>query len=174
MTREPTDLPPPDSPLMTIADGALEDGRQSARALEIQRGACRLLRALGAAPLTELTLADGRRADIAALFDNGDIWMVQVKSSLSDFRADQKWPEYWDYADHVLFAVSPEFPADILPEEAGLILADRYGGEIVRMPEIRKLAPARRRAMQLTFARAAALRLAYAIDPGAQLFVRDD
>ncbi|MEZ5773201.1 MAG: MmcB family DNA repair protein [Hyphomicrobiaceae bacterium] len=150
---------------MTIADGALEDGRQSARALEIQRGACRLLRALGAAPLTELTLADGRRADIAALFDNGDIWMVEVKSSLADFRADQKWPDYLAWCDRLFFAVAPDFPREILPAEAGILLADRYGAEIVVEAPVTRLPAARRKAVTHRFARAAALRLMTALDP---------
>ena len=174
MTDETNPIYAIDADALRALQAALADGRQSDPALGIGRGVGRMLRRLGHAHISELSLANGRRADVAALTQSGEIWIIEIKSSVADFRADQKWPEYWDYADHVLFAVSPEFPADILPEEAGLILADRYGGEIVRMPEIRKLAPARRRAMQLTFARAAALRLAYAIDPGAQLFVRDD
>lgn len=144
---------------------ALGDGRQSEAALAIGRGVGRVLRQLGHVHVSELTLANGRRADIVAMTRAGEIWIIEIKSSVEDFRADHKWPEYWDYADHVLFAVAPHFPVGILPEDAGLILADRYGGEIVRMPEPRRLAPARRKAMQLAFARTAALRLAFALDP---------
>lgn len=143
----------------------LSDGRQSEAALNIARGVGRMLRRLGHAHISELSLANGRRADVTALTRQGEIWIIEIKSCLEDFRTDQKWPEYWDYADHVLFAVAPDFPAQILPTEAGLILADRYDAEIIRMPEIRRLAPARRRLMQLSFARTAALRLAYALDP---------
>ena len=144
---------------------ALADGRQSEAALAIQRGVGRMLRRMGHAHVCELSLANGRRADVTALTRSGEIWIIEIKSSPADFRADQKWPEYWDYADYVLFAVAPEFPAEMLPDDAGLILADRYGGEIIRMPEIRRLPGARRRAVQLNFARAAALRLAHALDP---------
>lgn len=144
---------------------ALADGRQSDPAREIQRGVGRLMRTLGHAHIMELTLANGRRADVVALTTAGEIWIIEIKSSVEDFRADHKWPEYWDYADVVLFAVAPGFPVDILPEGAGLILADRYGGELVRLPAEQRLAPARRRAMLLNFARTAALRLASAIDP---------
>lgn len=143
----------------------LSDGRQSEAALNIARGVGRMLRRLGHAHISELSLANGRRADMTALTRQGEIWIIEIKSCLEDFRTDQKWPEYWDYADHVLFAVAPDFPTQILPTEAGLILADRYDAEIIRMPEIRRLAPARRRLMQLSFARTAALRLAYALDP---------
>jgi hypothetical protein len=138
---------------------------QSAVALEICRGVVRLLTAHGLASVAELPLPNGRRADVIALSDAGDIWIVEIKSSIEDFRADQKWPEYRDFSDRLFFAVRPEFPVEVLPEDAGLILADRYGGEIVRpSPELR-LAGARRKSMTLRFARAAAARLSLALDP---------
>ena len=159
-----------DMPIVSpIPLNPLADGRQSERAMVVRRGVQRLLSAMGAHVLPEISLASGRRADLVALTSRGDIWIIEIKSSLEDFRADQKWPEYWDYADCVLFAVAPDFPTAILPAQTGLILADRYGGEIIRMPERQPLAPARRRSMQLSFARAAALRLAYALDPGVAL-----
>jgi hypothetical protein len=115
--------------------------------------------------VAELPLPNGRRADICALSDKGEIWIVEIKSSLEDFRTDQKWPEYRDFSDRLFFAVRPGFPVDILPEDAGLILADRYGGEIVRpSPELR-LAGARRKSMTLRIARTAAARLSVALDP---------
>ena len=171
MTNETS---PIDPDALRALQAALSDGRQSDAALAIQRGVGRMLRRLGHAHISELSLANGRRADVTALTQAGEIWIIEIKSSVADFRADQKWPDYWDYADHVLFAVAPDFPVDILPQDAGLILADRYGGEVIRMPEIRRLPAPRRRVMQLAFARAAALRLAYAIDPGPQLFVKID
>ncbi len=154
-----------DSKAQQALQAALADGRQSEAALAIARGVGRMLRRLGHAHISELPLANGRRADITALTRQGEIWIIEIKSSVEDFRADHKWPEYWDYADLVLFAVAPDFPITILPHEAGLILADRYDAEVIRMPEMQRLAPARRRAMQLSFARTAALRLAYALDP---------
>lgn len=142
-----------------------EDGRQSAAALDIRRGACRLLRALGFATVPELVLASGRRADIVGLSDGGAIWIVEIKSSLEDFRADQKWPDYRAYCDRLFFAVAPQFPLDVLPDAAGQIVADRYGAEIVRQTDESRLPAARRKAITLTFARAAALRLQTASDP---------
>lgn len=165
---------PIDPDAMRALQAALADGRQSDAAAAISRGVGRMLRRMGHAHISELSLANGRRADVAVLSRSGEIWIVEIKSSLEDFRTDQKWPEYWDFADYVLFAVAPDFPTTVLPEEAGLVLADRYGGEIIRMPPIRRLPPARRRAMQLLFARAAALRLACALDPGPELYSRLD
>ncbi|MCB1519845.1 MAG: MmcB family DNA repair protein [Hyphomicrobiaceae bacterium] len=144
---------------------ALADGRQSEAALAIHRGVGRLLRAHGLAHLSEMSLANGRRADVVALSTSGDIWIVEIKSSVLDFRSDQKWPEYRDYCDQYLFAVAPDFPATLIPDDAGLIVADRYGGEIIRPGPSHRLQPARRRAMLLAFARSAALRLACAADP---------
>ena len=95
-------------------------------------GVGRLVRTLGFSSLNELPLPNGRRADIVALSASGDIWIIEVKSSVEDFRADQKWPEYREFSDQLYFAVAPEFPVDILPADTGLILADRFGGEIVR------------------------------------------
>jgi len=144
---------------------ALADRRQSEAALEIQRGVGRLLRSHALAPVYELPLANARRADVVGLTQSGDFWIVEIKSSLEDFRSDAKWPEYRDYCDHLFFAVAPGFPVDVLPEDTGLIIADRYGGEIVRAAPSHRIAPARRRAMLLSFARAAAMRLALACDP---------
>ncbi len=132
---------------------------------EVCRGVGRLMRAHGFACLNELPLPNGRRADVVGLSPSGDIWIVEVKSGVEDFRVDNKWPEYRDFSDALLFAVAPDFPVDILPRDTGLILADRYGGEIVRPPPEHRLAPARRKSMILRFARAAALTLQTVIDP---------
>jgi hypothetical protein len=141
------------------------DGRQSERAREISRGAQRALALLGFRAIPELSLADGRRADLAAVDDTGEIWIVEIKSSLEDFRSDSKWPEYRAWCDRLLFAVAPDFPLAVLPEDAGLILADRYGGEIVRSAPEHRLAGARRKALMLRFARVAAGRLMTLADP---------
>ena len=100
------------------------DGRQSQRALEIQRGTGRLLMRHGFVCLPELTLKSGRRADLFAVNDKGEIWIVEIKSSVADFRADNKWPEYWDFCDRLFFATNQETPPEIFPQEAGLIIAD--------------------------------------------------
>jgi hypothetical protein len=143
----------------------LQDGRQSAAAFDICRGVARLLRTHGMAPVTEVSLANGRRADIAAVAASGEIWIVEIKSSIEDFRSDQKWPEYRDYCDRLFFAVAPGFPREVLPPGTGLVIADRYGGEIVRMAPEHKLAGARRKAVTLRLVHTAAFRLQAAIDP---------
>lgn len=141
------------------------DGRQSPVAIEISRGVSRCLLAHGFSPMQELTLASGRRADVIAVSAAGDIWIVEIKSSVEDFRSDLKWPEYRDYCDRFFFAVQPVFPRELIPDEAGLIVADRFGGEVLRPAPLHKLAPSRRRALQLRFGRAAALRLQAVLDP---------
>lgn len=117
------------------------------------------------APVSEVSLANGRRADIAAVAASGEIWIVEIKSSVEDFRTDQKWPEYRDYCDRLFFAVAPGFPREILPADTGLVIADRYGGEIVRAAPEHKLAGARRKAVTLRLVHTAAFRLQAAIDP---------
>jgi hypothetical protein len=146
---------------------ALVDGRQSEAALAIARGARRLLRALGYATVTEMGLSDGRRADIVGLSGDGTILIVEVKSCVADFRADRKWRDYAAHCDELYFAISEATPAEIMPEEAGLILADRFGAAILRSPERRVLSPATRRSMLLRFASAAADRLHRLVDPEA-------
>lgn len=124
----------------------------------VTRGAARLLTALGYAPLVEVTLPNGRRADLMALGPKGEILIIEVKSGVEDFRTDLKWPEYRPYCDAFAFAVTPEFPRDILPMEPGLIVADGFGGAILREAAVVRLAGARRKALTLAFARLAALR----------------
>ncbi len=125
----------------TCREAANASGRD-AITREVCRGVGRLLRAIGFAVINELSLANGRRADVVGLSPAGDIWIVEVKSCLDDLRVDSKWPEYRDFSDALFFAVAPGFPVEILPADTGLILADRFGGEIVRpAPET---APCRR------------------------------
>jgi len=126
----------------------------------VTRGAARLLAALGYAPLAEVTLPNGRRADLMALGRKGEIFIVEVKSGVEDFRADQKWREYLPYCDAFAFAVAPEFPRAVLPPEPGLIVADGFGGAMLREAPAAPLAGARRKALTLAFARLAALRAA--------------
>lgn len=140
--------------------------RSHEQANAIRRGALRLLHALGFAAVAELPLASGRRADLMALGDNGEFWIVEIKSCMADFRADRKWQEYRLYCDRLLFAVAPEFPASALPQDAGLILADAYNGTLVREAPLHALAAARRKALLVRFGRAAAMRLQAQLDPG--------
>lgn len=149
----------------SVSASLSDDGRQSPAAAAIARGTCRLLASLGLATVTELTLASGRRADIVAISDKGEIWIVEIKSSVADFRADEKWPEYESFADRLFFSVAPEFPTEILPESTGLMLADAYGGQLVREAPLKSLPSARRKAMTLRIARTAALRLHGSMDP---------
>jgi hypothetical protein len=154
---------------MTLQDAGLElvliDGRQSPTAAAVQRGVCRLLRAHGFATVTELSLASGRRVDVMAVSGSGAIWAIEIKSSLADLKADFKWPEYEEFCDRLYFAIPPEMPAEAMPQQPGLIVADRFGAEILRDPEGRLLPAARRKAVILRFARAAALRLHSIADP---------
>jgi hypothetical protein len=135
------------------------DGRQSDRALTICRGTRRLLRAHGHSTVTELSLPNGRRADIVGLAPDGTITIVEVKSCPADFRADRKWPDYREHCDRLFFAISGETSPDLMPADAGLIVADAYGADVFREAPLHKLAPATRRAMLLRFGQAAADRL---------------
>ena len=143
------------------------DGRQSAHALAVARGVGRLLRTRDFALVSELPLATGRRADIVGLGPGGDIWIVEIKSSIEDFRVDQKWPDYRLSCDRLFFATHAGVPTDIFPEDAGLILADQFGAELIREAPEHRLAGATRKAMLVRFAQAAAQRLHGLIDPGA-------
>ena len=145
------------------------DGRQSEIAAELQRGVCRAFRALGLSVVTELPLANGRRADVVGLSPSGDVLIVEIKSCLLDYRSDAKWQDYLDFCDRLYFAVTADFPHEVIPHEAGLILADRYGAELVREGNEERLTAARRKAMMLCFARAAALRLQRHLDPACGL-----
>jgi hypothetical protein len=117
--------------------------------------------------VTELALGTGRRADVVALGGSGEIWIVEIKSSVEDFRVDQKWPDYRSSCDRLFFATHAAVPLDIFPAEAGLILADAYGAELMREAPEHKLAGATRRSMLLRFAQAAAHRLHGLMDPDA-------
>ena len=124
----------------------------------VTRGAARLWAALGWAPVAEMPLPNGRRADLMVLSPKGEIAIVEVKSSLEDYRVDRKWGEYAPFCDQFYFAVAPEFPRDILPEGPGLIVADGFGGAVITPSPVTPLAGARRKALTLAFARLAALR----------------
>ena len=136
-----------------------------AETLAVTRGVKRHLVQLGFVVVEEVPLASGRRADVVGLSPSGEIWIVEVKSSVEDFRVDQKWPFYRLHADRLFFATSPRVPLEIFPEDCGLILADAHGGEILREAPEHRLAAATRKAMTLRFARVAAMRLNLLLDP---------
>jgi hypothetical protein len=141
------------------------DGRQSATALKIARGTARLLHAYGLCVVSELPLASGRRADLVALGGDGEIWIVEIKSSVADFRADQKWMDYRMHCDRLFFATCLEVPCEIFPKDTGLIVADGFGAQIVCEAPEHRLHAATRKSMTLAIARAAALRLQSLVDP---------
>ena len=141
------------------------DRRQSETALAIARGTARLLRALGFACVSELPLPSGRRADLVAVNERGDIWIVEIKSSIEDLRADQKWPEYRAHCDRLFFAFTQDLPCEIFPDETGLIVADAYGAHLEREAPEHRLAAATRKSMTLRFARVAAQRINRLVDP---------
>ena len=143
------------------------DLRQSATALRVQRGVMRLLReTYDMACYAEVTLRSGRRADVLAIGPKGDIWIVEIKSSLIDFQFDRKWPEYRDYSDKFFFAKPPELDTGIFPDSEGLIVADGHDGHIIRDSPHTPLAPARRKALMLKLARLGADRIHVLMDPG--------
>ncbi|NHK28284.1 MmcB family DNA repair protein [Parvularcula flava] len=142
-----------------VPDAAVQNGTRPDLTLAITRGASRLLTDMGFALVPEFTLPNGRRADLAGLSRKGRIVIVEVKSCREDFTADAKWPSYLEYCDQFYFATDTRFPAGLLPEGEGRIVADAYGGAIIADAEVRTLAGSRRKAMTLSFARQAAFRL---------------
>jgi len=141
------------------------DGRQSERALAIARGTARLLHAHGFCVVSELALASGRRADLVALDPKGEIWIVEIKSSIADFRADHKWMDYRLHCDRLFFATCQEVPCEIFPPDTGLIVADEFGASFVCGAPQHRLPAATRKSMMVSIARAAALRLQALADP---------
>jgi hypothetical protein len=141
------------------------DRRQSPTALAIARGTARYLHALGYCVVSELPLPSGRRADLVALGGDGEILIVEIKSSVADFRADQKWMDYRLHCDRLFFATIVDVPSGIFPTDAGLIVADAFGASVVCEAPEHRLAAARRKTVMLRFAHAAALRLQALADP---------
>lgn len=148
-----TPLPSPSAPLLP--------GKRLAR------GTCRYLASLGFATLEEFVPERGLRVDVMALGPKGEIWVVECKSSRADFTADRKWQGYLDWCDRFFWAVDTDFPSELLPAETGLIAADAYEAELVRMAPETPLAAARRKRLTRAFARNAAQRLLLLRDPGA-------
>ncbi|MEF2072138.1 MmcB family DNA repair protein [Consotaella aegiceratis] len=137
----------------------LIDGRQSERALMVRRGVQRLMMERRISLLPEVPLASGRRADLLCLSEKGDFSIIEIKTSIEDFRVDRKWPDYRLHCDRLYFATHPGVPVEIFPSVCGLILSDGYGAEILREAPEHKMAPATRRALTLRFSRLAADRL---------------
>ena len=154
-----------ESPSQKISLVPPPDGRQSETAAAVARGTARLLRSLGFACVSELSLPSGRRADLVALNERGDIWIVEIKSSVEDLRADRKWEDYRAHCDRLFFAFTQDLPCEIFPEQTGLIVADAYGAHLhCEAPEHRLPAPTRKQ-MIVRFAIAAAQRINRLVDP---------
>ena len=131
----------------------------------LARGVCRHLIGHDFVSVEELTPSSGLRVDVMALGPKGEVWIIECKSSRADFQSDNKWQGYLEWCDRFCWAVDEEFPTDLLPEDTGLIIADAYDAEILRMAPEAKLAPARRKVMVQKFARHAATRWHAARDP---------
>ena len=143
------------------------DGQISSPGAALARGAARALVQLGFDPICEFGVARGLRVDVIALGPKAEVWIVECKSSLVDFRSDMKWQGYLPWCDRFFWAVDTDFPCEALPEEHGLFLADRYGAEIIRQGAETSLTPARRKSVTLAMARAALRRLHRYTDPNA-------
>jgi hypothetical protein len=137
----------------------IEDGRQSERALAIRRGTLRLLAAHDLFALPEVTLSSGRRADLLAVSRTGEIWIIEIKSSKEDLRADSKWPEYRLFCDRLFFATSPDMDEALFPADTGFIVADAHGGAMIREAPLHPLPSATRKALLTRVARMGAARL---------------
>lgn len=142
------------------------DRRQSPMAAAIQRGVRRFLAQRGQSSLPEFALPNGRRADVIALSAEGCLTIVEIKSSVADFRVDQKWPDYRAYCDRFFFAIPDTVPPEIMPDDAGLLIADAFGAAILREAPDHILTAPRRKAVTLGFAHTAARTLHALADPG--------
>jgi hypothetical protein len=135
------------------------------RTFAICRAAARFCALRGWSPVAEMPLPNGRRADILALLPDGGFIIVEVKSCARDFLSDVKWPEYREFCDRLYFAVDGDFPQELLPGDAGLVVAEGRETALLREAPVHALAPARRRALLHRFAHLAAGRLAALADP---------
>ena len=140
----------------------------SEEALQVRRGCIRLFTRLGHACLVEVPLPNQRRADIVAISRDGKITIIEVKSGLPDFKADQKWMDYLGFCDSFYFAVDVHFPSNVLPQDIGYICADEFDGEIMRPSDLEPLKATRRNALMRRLARLGAFRLTAIYDPRLQ------
>ena len=133
----------------------------------LARGVARALRAMDFVSIEEIVPTPGLRVDLMALGPKGEVWVIECKSSRADYLSDHKWQGYLDWCDRFFWAVDADFPIGLLPDGTGLILADAYGAEVIRMGNDTPLAPARRKVLVQKFARHAAIRLQGLRDPAA-------
>jgi len=150
--------------VVTSAQLALDLARPcvaEGRAEGLARGVCRLLDAMGICSLVEVPLGTGRRADVLGQDGKGRFLIVEIKSGIADFRTDAKWQDYRNHCDRLYFAVSNDFPLDVLPQDVGVIVADRFGAEIRRDAPLQPMAQRLRRKQAIRFGRVAAHRLRF-------------
>lgn len=147
--------------------------RQLQPGQKLARGVSRHLFSLGFSAIEEFVPSPGLRVDVVGLGPKGEIWVIECKSSRADFQSDAKWQGYLEWCDRYFWAVDTEFPVDLLPDGSGLIIADEYDAEVVRMAPEEKLAPARRKKLVQKFASDAARRLQRLRDPDLRDFGRD-
>lgn len=147
-----------------VAESQQSEGRGAVTA-RLARGAARYLTNLGAGVVTEFRLPSGRRLDLLALLPDGRLWGIEVKSGIDDFLADRKWPDYLDWCDALYFCVDPGFPLALLPEPAGVMVADSFDAHVVRDAPAHTLHPSRRKAMIVRFGLVAGRRLQGLADP---------
>ncbi|HEV7435830.1 MAG TPA: MmcB family DNA repair protein [Pseudorhizobium sp.] len=140
----------------------LIDGRQSTRAMMVRRGLQVLLHEMRHASLPELVLPNGRRADLMTISEKGEVWIIEIKTSIEDFRVDHKWPDYRTYCDRLFFATHRDVPLEIFPQDCGLFLSDGYGAHLMREAPEHRLASATRKSVMLNFSRVGARRLTLA------------
>src|SRR4051794_41055341 len=132
------------------------DGRQSATALALARGTTRLLHQFGFSAVSELPLPSGRRADLVALNPAGEFWIVEIKSSIEDFRADQKWMDYRAHCDRLFFATTLEGPWEIFPAGTRLLGAEAVVSPLKREAPGRRVQPSTRKPRARAFPACAA------------------
>lgn len=142
-----------------------DDTMEHRLSVQLARGVTRSMTQLGCVCLSEFTLKSARRVDVIALDRKGRFTIVEIKTSVTDFRSDRKWQDYLPFCDDYYFAVPEDFPVDILPADHGLIVADAYGSEIVRPATPGTMNAARRKALTLLFACKAGSRLLQFTDP---------
>lgn len=150
----------------------MSDLRFPDRTAQVRRAAARLCLHLGWAPVHEMTLPNGRRADIMALRPDGGFVCIEIKSGLRDFQTDAKWPDYREFCDALFFAIDADFPDSLIPAETGLIIVVEREAALIREAHAHPLSPSRRRALLHRFALLAAMRLAAAEDPAALVELR--
>lgn len=154
--------------MATLIDSCFTDAPPIAA--EVARGVTRLFCRSDLFAICEVPLPNGRRADMMAIDPKGALTIVEIKVAKADLLGDSKWTDYLDYCDRFFWAVPPNLASicngeRFMPNEAGLIVADRYDAVLMREALHRPLAPARRKAELLRFARRAARRLSAQIDP---------